>query len=137
MTRSPTPPPPPRASRLPARRLTLTTDKGNTMPEPTEYPHHLTVTIDRGGRVHWSITCVASEGADCRMWCDEDCEGNTPKHAEHVLRDQGTCGIAPYFEDSDLIPEMYDGDDTTELHSGPVHLTVNGEWDQTWEYADA
>ncbi|UEJ83974.1 hypothetical protein Bra3105_06590 [Brachybacterium halotolerans subsp. kimchii] len=97
--------------------------------------HHLTVTIAPLGDVHWSITCTAPEGAWCRVWCDEGCEHpSDPGHEGHVMKDQGTCGIAPWFDDSSLIPEMYEGIEQP-LRSGPVSLHVSDD-ETSWEYVE-
>lgn len=114
-------------------RLTLTTDKENTM--APKQNHHLTVTIDWGGTIRWSIICDATEGAYCRMWCDEGCEYGGPEHDEHTLRDQGACGIVPFFDDGDLIPEAYVGKET-ELRSGPVVITACSTGECEWGYAE-
>lgn len=97
------------------------------------WPHHLSVTIERNGDVWWEITCTASVGDPCRMWCDEGCESDGGDHDRHTLRDQGTCGRAPFFEDGSLIPELYEGP-RADLRSGPVVLSVSPD-EGSWRYA--
>lgn len=102
------------------------------MKPPVTTDHKVEFTLNAGGTVDGKVTCLAKEGAECRVWCDEGCDYVYDGHENHKLFDQGTCGQIPWFED--YVFDSYDGK-TTPLRDGYVNLIWYGDG-YTWNYAN-
>lgn len=81
--------------------------------------------------IQGTMTCNATEGADCRLMCPEGCESWDVMDHEHPLVDQGKCNFVQWMEAEDM----------TEAHVGS-HALVDGfvtpEWDgdhYVWSYS--
>jgi hypothetical protein len=78
------------------------------------------------------IICHATEGADCRMVCSEDCEAWDLVDHEHPMVDSGKCTVAEWINNADVI----------EAHVGshkPVDGYIEAEFDGDgfiWRYVD-
>lgn len=108
-----------------------------------QHVHRIEVRISGGfpgglrGDITFKCVCDAQNGAPCRMWCDmPDCREEAQEgHGDHVLTDQGECGVASSLNaDPGFIPELYDGPEA-QLRSGFIELTqdIDGV---TWSYSD-
>lgn len=80
------------------------------------------------------IVCVAPVGAWCRCWCPT-CDEVCTSPGAHTEVDQGSCGVAPQFDDISLIPELYDGPADQPVRDGFIGFTWDGEI-YLWQYAE-
>lgn len=77
-----------------------------------------------------TVTCHATEGADCRLSCTADCEEWELVDHEHELADAGRCLVIEWIENTGV----------TECHTGrhaPVDGFIEAEFDgdgYTWTY---
>jgi hypothetical protein len=95
--------------------------------------HSMRLTIEVGSVVaDW--TCIADEGAACRMTCPEGCETWDDDHWPHRLVDKGECNAVEWL-DNDAWDETYGGD-PEHLRSGPVEVWWNGDG-YSWRYPQA
>jgi hypothetical protein len=119
----------------------MTENQDTAAPAPSV--HRLVVEISAGyprglrDDITFKGVCDAIDGAPCRMWCnDPDCrEEATDDHDNHVLVDQGECGVIGTLNaDPSMIPELYDGPETL-LRSDFIELTqdIDGV---TWHYGE-
>jgi hypothetical protein len=110
----------------------------------TQNIHRIEVRISGGfpgglrGDITFKGVCDAKDGAPCRMWCKmPDCrEEAQDGHEDHVLSDQGECGVISSLNaDPGFIPELYDGPET-QLRPGFIDLSqdIDGV---TWRYSAA
>lgn len=116
-----------------------------TAATPGKAPHVHRIEVEiSGGRSHGLLNgditfkgvCDAGEGAPCRMWCnDPDCrEEASENHDNHVLVDQGECGVIGSLNaDPSYIPEAYAGPKTL-LRSDFIELEQDID-EVTWRYA--
>ena len=96
---------------------------------------HSVVWIIADGWIKGTVTCHATEGADCRLICPQQCEAWTITDHKHELIDNGKCSFVEWMENMD---------DVAECHVGNDHALVDGfitpEFDgdhYVWSYSDA
>jgi len=81
-----------------------------------------------------TVTCHATEGADCRLTCPEDCEVWNFTNHEHKLVDGGKCIIVEWLGNQGNLADSHAGS------HAPVDGFIELEWDgdhPIWRYADA
>lgn len=118
----------------------MTTDHAGT--ERPVYPdtHRLEIDISGTGinsSVDYRAVCDAEPGALCRVWCGRpECEeGPVDGHEDHVLSDQGECGLVSHLNaDPSMIPELYDGGPAS-FRPGRIIMHPNSD-EVTWSYPE-
>lgn len=80
-----------------------------------------------------TVTCHATEGADCRLMCMDGCESWSLTDHEHPLVDQGKCNFVEWVEAAGELLEYHVGS------HAPVDGFIEIEWDDdhyVWSYSD-
>lgn len=80
------------------------------------------------------VTCHASEGADCRLVCPENCESWSVADHEHDLIDHGQCLFVEWMEAEDGGLMAYGGGDHPVV-AGFIEIEFDLDH-YTWTYAD-
>jgi hypothetical protein len=98
--------------------------------------HRIKFTLHESG-IHAEFTCDAPVGTQCRLTCPDGCEEWDYIDHEHKLIDYGKCLYLDYFEALDEeVWLMFSGEEGTELRSGEVEVTYEGDGIVTWEYPE-
>ena len=93
-------------------------------------PHSIAWTIE-GDWITGKLICVAPEGADCRLVCEQGCETVPCTGEDHRLVDGGSCNAAVWINETGP-QEAHGGDSPETLRDGPVDVWWSGT---SWRWA--
>ena len=100
------------------------------MSDNAEVPVHFISHVHDRDTIHAKYECRARDDADCRNYPDCECDGWSD--CEHPKVRQDECWTQAWMSES-CANECFVGPKDTPVHSGPVHISFNGDCID-WEY---